>query len=99
VATRGISTLGAQVLLGAVLFINIFHFGALSLGSRSPAENHLGYLAIGVPVFGGLVVGLLARYGSEQIRGHGHRGHPVRQEPHAAEATALAIRGRGSSRG
>jgi H+/Cl- antiporter ClcA len=72
VAIGGISTLGARVLLGAInLFTNIFYFGDLSLASRSPAANHLGHWAIAVPVVGGLIVGLLARFGSEQIRGHG----------------------------
>ena len=68
----GLSTLGAIVLLGAIrLFTNLFYFGALSLANRSPAENHLGYWAVAVPVAGGLIVGLMARFGSEQIRGHG----------------------------
>ena len=37
----------------------------------SPAGNPLGYYAVLVPVVGGLIVGLMARYGSERIRGHG----------------------------
>jgi H+/Cl- antiporter ClcA/CBS domain-containing protein len=37
----------------------------------SPAGNHLGYWIVVVPVVGGLVVGFMARYGSEKIRGHG----------------------------
>jgi CIC family chloride channel protein len=37
----------------------------------SPVGNHLGVYAIAVPVVGSLIVGLMARYGSEQIRGHG----------------------------
>ncbi|MCL4394534.1 MAG: chloride channel protein [Chloroflexi bacterium] len=37
----------------------------------SPAGNHLGLLEIAVPVVGALIVGLMARYGSERIRGHG----------------------------
>ena len=37
----------------------------------SPAENHLGWFAVLIPVAGGLVIGLMARYGSERIRGHG----------------------------
>ena len=68
----GLSTLGAIVLLDAIrLFTNLFYFGTLSFANRSPAENQLGYWAIAVPVLGGLVVGLMARFGSEQIRGHG----------------------------
>jgi H+/Cl- antiporter ClcA len=37
----------------------------------SPAENNLGWFALGIPVLGGLIIGLLARYGSDRIRGHG----------------------------
>jgi CIC family chloride channel protein len=37
----------------------------------SPAANHLGAWEILVPVVGGLIVGVMARYGSEKIRGHG----------------------------
>jgi H+/Cl- antiporter ClcA len=37
----------------------------------SPADNHLGLWVLLVPVAGGVVVGLLARYGSRAIRGHG----------------------------
>ena len=36
-----------------------------------PAANTLGVFAVGVPVIGGLIVGLMARFGSEKIRGHG----------------------------
>ena len=35
------------------------------------AVHHLGVWVIAVPVAGSLVVGLMARYGSEKIRGHG----------------------------
>ena len=37
----------------------------------SPAGNRLGIWAVLVPVAGGLVIGVMARYGSEKIRGHG----------------------------
>src|ERR1700750_97576 len=37
----------------------------------SPEHNRLGLLVIAVPAIGGLVIGLMARYGSEKIRGHG----------------------------
>jgi chloride channel protein, CIC family len=37
----------------------------------SPDRNTLGVFVIVVPVLGGLVIGLMARYGSEKIRGHG----------------------------
>jgi H+/Cl- antiporter ClcA len=37
----------------------------------SPDRNTLGIFVVVVPVVGGLVIGLMARYGSEKIRGHG----------------------------
>ncbi|HWK75972.1 MAG TPA: chloride channel protein, partial [Povalibacter sp.] len=46
-------------------------FQALSLAERSPAAHHLGLWVIVVPALGGLIVGLMCRYGSEKIRGHG----------------------------
>jgi len=68
----GISTLAAVVLLGLIhLFTNLFFFGAFSFDDRSPALNTLGPWVIGIPVIGGLIVGLMARFGSEKIRGHG----------------------------
>ena len=66
------STGGAILLLGAIrFFTNLFFFQTLSLAQRSPADSHLGAWVILVPVIGGLVVGLMARYGSDKIRGHG----------------------------
>src|SRR6185437_10720441 len=37
----------------------------------SPAGHHLGVWSVFIPVIGGLIIGLMARYGSEKIRGHG----------------------------
>jgi len=53
------------------LFTNLFYYQRWSTGMVSPAGNHLGALAIFVPVAGALIIGLMARYGSERIRGHG----------------------------
>jgi H+/Cl- antiporter ClcA len=36
-----------------------------------PAGNHLGLWVVVVPVIGGLIVGVMARYGHKAIRGHG----------------------------
>lgn len=52
-------------------FTNLFYYQRLSVHLVSPAANTLGALAIVIPVGGGLVIGLMARFGSEQIRGHG----------------------------
>ena len=37
----------------------------------TPQEHHLGAWVILIPVVGALIIGLMARYGSEKIRGHG----------------------------
>ncbi|AOJ71643.1 MULTISPECIES: chloride channel protein [Burkholderia] len=67
-----LSTFAAFALLSLIhLFTNLFFFQRLSFADRSPALNTLGPWAAAVPVAGGVVVGLIARFGSEKIRGHG----------------------------
>lgn len=62
----------AVVLVGLInLITNFAFFQQISLATRSPADNQLGWLVVFVPVIGSLVVGLMARYGSKAIRGHG----------------------------
>ncbi len=62
----------AQILTHLIgLITNLSYFGRFSTSFSSPAGNHLGALAIIVPVVGGVIVGLMARYGSKAIRGHG----------------------------
>ncbi len=62
----------AQFLIWLISFItNISFYGRFSSESVSPAGNHLGIWVIGVPVIGGIIVGIMARYGSKAIRGHG----------------------------
>jgi H+/Cl- antiporter ClcA len=53
------------------LFTNLFFFHHLGAGPASPADHRLGPWVIVVPVIGATIVGLMARYGSERIRGHG----------------------------
>jgi CIC family chloride channel protein len=53
------------------LFTNLFYFGRWNTALVSPAGNHLGYFSIFVPIGGAILIGLMARYGSERIRGHG----------------------------
>ncbi len=53
------------------LITNLSFYGRWSVAFVSPAEHHLGAWVIVVPVCGGVIVGLMARYGSEAIRGHG----------------------------
>ncbi len=70
-----ICTLVAQILIWLIAFFtNLFYFQQFSFADHSPAEaviGHLGWLSIFVPVIGGLIIGLMARYGSDRIRGHG----------------------------
>ncbi|WP_322065756.1 chloride channel protein [Burkholderia ubonensis] len=67
-----LSTLAAFVLLSLIhLFTNLFFFQRFSFADHSPAGNALGAWVIAVPVIGGLIVGMMARFGSEKIRGHG----------------------------
>ena len=52
-------------------FTNLFYYQRISTHLVSPNANTLGWIAVIIPVGGGLIVGIMARYGSEQIRGHG----------------------------
>jgi H+/Cl- antiporter ClcA len=53
------------------LITNLSFYQRIATSFVSPAGNHLGWLVILPPMIGGLIVGLMARYGSEAIRGHG----------------------------
>ncbi|HYL64203.1 MAG TPA: chloride channel protein [Candidatus Methylomirabilis sp.] len=53
------------------LFTNLFYYGRWNTAMVSPAGNHLGIYSLLVPVGGALIIGVMARYGSERIRGHG----------------------------
>ncbi len=66
------SSVVARVLTALIALItNVAFYGRLSFVPVGPAGNHLGWLVLAVPVLGGLVVGVMARYGSAAIRGHG----------------------------
>ncbi len=75
VLAMGIGVLCAFVALALLrligLFTNLFYYGKVSSALVSPANNHLGWFSVLVPVGGALVIGVMARYGSERIRGHG----------------------------
>ncbi len=53
------------------LITNISFYGRISASPASPANHSLGIWVILIPVAGGLIVGLMALYGSRAIRGHG----------------------------
>jgi CIC family chloride channel protein len=71
----GIGVAAALVAYALVWLIavitNLAYYQRFSSQFVSPAGNHLGGWAVLVPAIGGLVIGLMARYGSEKIRGHG----------------------------
>jgi H+/Cl- antiporter ClcA/CBS domain-containing protein len=72
IAIGGLGAVVAVALLKLIAwFTNLFFYLEFSLTPRSPAGSQLGLWIIVVPVIGGLIIGLMARYGSEKIRGHG----------------------------
>ncbi|HZT43245.1 MAG TPA: chloride channel protein [Chthonomonadaceae bacterium] len=67
-----VATFVAWVLLRLIyLFNNLFFFQRWSAQPISPAANHLGVLEIFIPILGAIIIGYMARYGSDKIRGHG----------------------------
>ena len=54
------------------LITNLVFYQRVYTGLVAPGSGeHPWWLIIGAPVLGGLIVGVMARYGSEAIRGHG----------------------------
>ena len=53
------------------LITNLAYYHEWSFHFRSPENTHLGPWIIVTPVIGGLIVGFMAKYGSEKIKGHG----------------------------
>jgi H+/Cl- antiporter ClcA/CBS domain-containing protein len=67
-----LAAVAARLLTALIgLITNLAFYGTWSASFSSPANNHLGAVVIIVPVIGGVIVGLMARYGSAAIRGHG----------------------------
>ena len=72
IAIGAVASSVAWLLLKLIgIFTNLFYYQRFDSALSSPAGNHLGAWAVLVPVAGALTVGLMARYGSERIRGHG----------------------------
>jgi len=62
----------AEALLRLIgLVTNLAYHHRFAFSPASPADSGLGWTLVFVPVAGGLLVGILARYGSKAIRGHG----------------------------
>jgi CIC family chloride channel protein len=62
----------ATALLSLInLSTNLFFFQRISTRPADPIDHHLGAFVILVPMAGALIIGVMARFGSERIRGHG----------------------------
>ncbi|APL93347.1 chloride channel protein [Sphingobium indicum] len=63
---------GAWVLVKLIaIATNLFWFGRLSAAHSVIMDSNVGLLVVVIPVIGSLLVGLMARFGSDKIRGHG----------------------------
>ncbi|UVK52124.1 chloride channel protein [Mesorhizobium sp. AR02] len=77
IATVAVVVATAALFAGIVLLklirlaTNIAYFGQFTLADLKLQDTPLGLAAVIVPVIGALIIGLMARYGSEKIRGHG----------------------------
>jgi CIC family chloride channel protein len=67
----GAALLAVLLLRLIALSTNLFYYQRLSWAPVSPSGSSLGYWMVLIPVIGGLLVGLMARFGSDKIRGHG----------------------------
>ena len=65
------TALAVLLLRCIALSTNLFYYHRWSLAPASPAGSPLGHWMVVVPVIGGLMVGIMARFGSDKIRGHG----------------------------
>jgi len=63
---------GAWLLLKLIaIATNLFWFGRLSTANLDPVDAHVGLAVVAIPVIGSVMIGLMARFGSDKIRGHG----------------------------
>jgi chloride channel protein, CIC family len=68
----GVAGLAVLLLRAIALATNLFYYHRLSLALVGPAGSPLSpWIMPLVPVLGGLLVGFIAHYGSDKIRGHG----------------------------
>ena len=67
-----VSALVAWTLIWLIAVItNLVFFHRLSDSNMTPIDAHLGLWVVPIPIVGALIIGLMARYGSSKIRGHG----------------------------
>ncbi|MER9865997.1 chloride channel protein [Mesorhizobium sp. M0136] len=70
VATVGLFA-GIALLKLIRLATNIAYFGQFTLADLKLQDTPFGYASVFVPVIGALIIGVMARFGSDKIRGHG----------------------------
>jgi H+/Cl- antiporter ClcA/predicted transcriptional regulator len=62
----------AKILISLInLITNISFFQRFDASPSTPIDNHVGAWVLVIPVLGAVIVGVMARYGSKAIRGHG----------------------------
>lgn len=66
-----ISLVAKALVLLIDFMTNLFFYGQFSVAHSSPEGHQLGLIVILIPAIGGIIVGLMAFYGSKAIRGHG----------------------------
>ena len=72
VVIGAIGSLVAYALIWLIAAItNLAFYHRFSAAPAVPQGHHLGLWVVLVPVAGALIIGLMARFGSEKIRGHG----------------------------
>ena len=72
VAIGAASTLVAYLLISLIALVgNLAWFGRVSFAPVRLADVAASWWVVAIPVLGGTVIGLMARFGSEKIRGHG----------------------------
>ena len=72
IAVAAAAALIAQGLIRLIAFCtNVSFYGKFSFAPSSPADHQLGLWVICIPIVGAVIVGLMARFGSKAIRGHG----------------------------
>jgi len=64
--------MGAWILVKLIaIATNLFWFGRLSADTVAIIDASVGFMVVFIPIIGSLIVGLMARFGSDKIRGHG----------------------------
>jgi len=68
-AAAGLAAYGLYAMIRLVS--NLMFYQRLSMADLPQSRNQLGLWVIPLPIVGALIVGLMAKYGSKKIRGHG----------------------------